>query len=238
MTALRLEPGGFLPLHTKELRLASDRALERAVIVSCAAMIVLFALSLASKGWWPRAIVPPVFAIPEHDLSRIDPHAAIPAPRVPQRTIAPRRDDAAVIVPARDEDVPPLLHDLDRGRSAAGEGRDTSSVPPAGTGERLSDEDIPDPTIPPIVDEYPNIASAPAPAYPELARSAGVEGTVVVLALVDLDGHVRDTLLRRSVPLLDDAALSAVRQWRFTPALVNRHPVRVWVAVPVRFRLH
>jgi protein TonB len=44
--------------------------------------------------------------------------------------------------------------------------------------------------------------------------------------------------VRRSVPLLDGAALDAVSRWRFTPALNNGRPVRVWVAIPVRFSLH
>ena len=53
-------------------------------------------------------------------------------------------------------------------------------------------------------------------------------------ALVDLDGSVRDVKVIRSVPLLDDAAATALRRWRFTPALANGHPVRVWIALPVR----
>jgi protein TonB len=71
-----------------------------------------------------------------------------------------------------------------------------------------------------------------------MAREAGVEGTVTLWALVDLDGSVKAVQVIRSVPLLDGAATAAVQRWRFTPALANGHPVRVWVAVPVRFSLH
>ncbi len=87
-------------------------------------------------------------------------------------------------------------------------------------------------------DELPAPVSRFAPEYPSLARDAGVEGTVLVWALVGLDGSVEQVQVQKSIPMLDEAAREAVRRWRFTPALANKHPVRVWVAVPVRFRLH
>lgn len=87
-------------------------------------------------------------------------------------------------------------------------------------------------------DELPAVVMRVAPEYPSLARDAGVEGTVVLWALVGLDGNVEDVRVHKSIPMLDGAALEAVQQWRFTPALANKHAVRVWVAVPVRFRLH
>ena len=72
--------------------------------------------------------------------------------------------------------------------------------------------------------------------YPDLARQAGVEGTVVVQALVGADGRVRDTRVLRSIPLLNGAALEAVRQWRFKPAVAGGAPVATWVSVPMAFR--
>ena len=72
--------------------------------------------------------------------------------------------------------------------------------------------------------------------YPDIARQAGVEGTVVVQALVGTDGHVRDTRIVRSIPLLNGAALEAVRQWRFKPAATGGKPVATWVSVPISFR--
>lgn len=88
------------------------------------------------------------------------------------------------------------------------------------------------------VEELPETVSSVQPDYPELARQAGVEGTVLVLALIDRRGVVRETLIEESVPMLDQAALEAVRQWRFKPATAAGAPVAVWVSVPVRFRLH
>ena len=72
--------------------------------------------------------------------------------------------------------------------------------------------------------------------YPDIARQAGVEGTVVVQALVGTDGRVRDMRIVRSIPMLNGAALEAVRQWRFKPAATGGKPVAAWVSVPIPFR--
>jgi len=85
------------------------------------------------------------------------------------------------------------------------------------------------------VEELPEAIEKPQPEYPEAARRAGVEGTVLVQALVGTDGRVKDTKVVKSVPGLDDAAVAAARKWVFKPALSHGEPVEVWVAVPVRF---
>jgi TonB family protein len=85
------------------------------------------------------------------------------------------------------------------------------------------------------VDELPEAIVKPAAIYPEAARRAGVNGTVMVQALVGKNGLVKETRVIRSIPLLDSAAVAAVRAWKFKPALSNHQPVSVWVAVPMRF---
>ena len=77
-----------------------------------------------------------------------------------------------------------------------------------------------------------------APTYPPLARAAGVEGIVILEAVIAEDGSVRDVRVLRSNPLLEAAALEAVRQWRFSPTLLNGEPVPVVMTVTVAFRLH
>ena len=89
-----------------------------------------------------------------------------------------------------------------------------------------------------FVEELPEALYRVAPAYPEPARTSGVEGTVMVAALVCSSGQVIDTALIRSIPLLDEAAKEAVRHWVFTPAKANGEPIAVWVDVPVKFSLH
>lgn len=87
------------------------------------------------------------------------------------------------------------------------------------------------------VEILPEVIEKAAPVYPQLAREAGVEGTVMVHLLVDKTGVVRDVRVVKSIPMLDVAAVECVRRWRFKPALSNDRPIAVWVAAPVRFAL-
>jgi len=75
------------------------------------------------------------------------------------------------------------------------------------------------------------------PEYPPVAFDAGVMGVVIVEVTVDGKGLVVNTKVLRSVPLLDQAALDAVKQWQFTPTLLNGSPVPVIMTVTVNFTL-
>jgi TonB family protein len=77
-----------------------------------------------------------------------------------------------------------------------------------------------------------------APVYPELAAQAKVQGVVIIEALIDGAGNVIDANILRSVPLLDQAAVDAVRQWQFTPTLLNGAPVNLIMTVTVNFTLN
>lgn len=79
----------------------------------------------------------------------------------------------------------------------------------------------------------------PAPDYPELARKRGQEGVVRIRCQVDATGMVTATSVAVSSGhrLLDEAALKAVKKWRFKPAASNGVPVSGSVVVPVEFRL-
>jgi protein TonB len=84
----------------------------------------------------------------------------------------------------------------------------------------------------------PNKVRDVRPVYPQIAQSAKVQGIVIVEAIIARDGTVRDAKVLRSVPLLDTAALEAVRQWRYTPTLLNGEPVEVIMTVTVNFTLN
>ena len=73
------------------------------------------------------------------------------------------------------------------------------------------------------------------PEYPELARRAKVEGVVILEAIVDRHGHVEDVRVLRSIPLLDRAAVDAVRHWRYSPLLVSGRPESFIVTVTINF---
>jgi periplasmic protein TonB len=76
------------------------------------------------------------------------------------------------------------------------------------------------------------------PDYPEAAQRAGREGVVVIKAIIDEEGRVTHPEVLRSLdPILDDAALAAVRRWKFRPATRFGKPVRVNYILTVDFRL-
>ena len=75
------------------------------------------------------------------------------------------------------------------------------------------------------------------PVYPPDARQAGVQGIVIIEATIGTNGAVEDARVLRSIPLLDQAALDAVRQWEFSPTLIDGEPAAIVMSVTVNFQL-
>ena len=75
------------------------------------------------------------------------------------------------------------------------------------------------------------------PVYPADALAAGIQGVVILEAVIAPSGYVSDARVLRSVPGLDQAAIDSVRQWEFTPTLLNGVPVSVIMTVTVNFTL-
>jgi protein TonB len=105
-------------------------------------------------------------------------------------------------------------------------------------------EHAPAPTAPPLEWVRPGgVIKPPArirdaqPVYPSIAKLAKVQGVVIIEAIIGVDGNVEDARVIRSIPLLDDAALEAVRSWAYTPTLLNGRPTPVIMTVTVRFKL-
>jgi protein TonB len=132
------------------------------------------------------------------------------------------------------------------------EGRSTGSGPILGvengaTGgiESISGGGAPPPPPPPPVVpirlhqgmKAPHKIVDVAPVYPPVAQRARVEGVVILEAVIDAQGRVASVSVLRSIALLDQAAADAVKQWRFTPALLNTEPVPVVMTVTVNFTL-
>lgn len=75
------------------------------------------------------------------------------------------------------------------------------------------------------------------PVYPIEAKMAGIQGVVILEARIEGDGTVSQAHVLRSIPMLDEAAVDAVRQWEFTPTLLNGNPVPLVMTVTVNFTL-
>lgn len=109
-------------------------------------------------------------------------------------------------------------------------------------------ENLPPPPPPPsetagkfyAFDERPVLVKSVSPRYPDLARQAGIEGTVLLRVVIDERGRVIDvTVLNSDVTdSMVRAAVAAVKQFRFKPAKQRMKPVKAAVAVPIRFKLN
>lgn len=75
------------------------------------------------------------------------------------------------------------------------------------------------------------------PAYPDLAQQARLSAIIIMEALVGTDGRVRAVKVLRGAPLFDDAALTAVKQWRYQPLLLNGIPTQFILTVTINFNL-
>jgi periplasmic protein TonB len=75
------------------------------------------------------------------------------------------------------------------------------------------------------------------PTYPDIAKQARVQGVVILECTISPQGKVTDVKVLRGIPLLDAAAIEAVRQWVYSPTLLNGVPVPVIMTVTVNFRL-
>lgn len=102
----------------------------------------------------------------------------------------------------------------------------------------LGTQNSPGPTDFVAVEALPVLISMPAPVYPELARMAGLEGSVIVRILVGKDGNAADAIIVQGSEMFNESALASARQAKFRPALQQHHPVATWVNQVINFVLH
>ena len=99
------------------------------------------------------------------------------------------------------------------------------------------EEDAPPPDFVPYEKE-PVVVRKVDPKYPEIALRAGLEGNVYLKVWVDKEGRGRKAVVLKSdAEIFNQAAIDAATQWVFTPAVMQKGPVSVWVSIPFRFRL-
>jgi len=229
----------FMPYGAPELKQVARKFMVRAVVIGSAVWLGLFLstigtmMILANRPKETSVIVVPyreLAAPPPLTQNEPPPQVAIAQPVAPPTV--------GVAVPVPDAEAPPEQTIASQEEIAA----TTPGVETTG-GDNIvvappTEEELPAFGEYVYVEELPEAITKVAPQYPDIAREAGVDGTVLVQALVGKDGRVKDTRVVKSIPMLDAAASAAVKQWVFKPALSNNKPVAVWVAVPVRFTLH
>jgi protein TonB len=188
----------------------------------------------------------PAAHLPEYMLVAAPP----PPPPPPARSAFPAagmaRDAAAPRAPVS---APDAIHAETAGPVPAG--LPDTGVPLDGIPDGLGLATAVHPAIPPVAEAARpaspvRLADLPVlprkivdarPDYPDIARRARVEGTIIMEAVLDTSGRVTQLRILKSVPLLDQAAVDAVRQWRYTPSVYAGRPVSVLMTITVRFTL-
>ena len=238
-------PCAAAPGRPRRAARSRESRMFHASAIASASAVVVYALLAAVL---PR-LEPPGSPIVV-ELPRQPPIEPLPAPRVERpEPAAPRVDPAqpleppagpemvasepAVLVPAADAPLGPAPQ---APAAAVANPPGATGAPLAGAGEGEAGSAAQ--PIAPYYEEAPVPIEEVRPAYPQIAIDARVSGTVLLQVLVGVDGRVENVRVVRSIPLLDGAATDAARRWVFRPARVSGRPVRVWVALPVRFSLH
>ncbi len=222
---------------------ASDEAAaseSRLLRRSLGAAVVIHGVLLALPISWSvsRVAADPPVVIAVHRLAQLRPPEP-PTPPVHHPDPAPRQPTVTIPVPDFDPPEP-----LDRPEPAAVPVPDLAPVDP---GADLVAGILDAPPPPPPDDQPifvvgdvvpPEAIYAPEPRFPEIERRIGRGGLVIVQAVIGRDGTVGEVKVLRGVsPALTDAAVEAVRGWRFRPAMRSDRPVSVYYQLTVRFEV-
>ncbi len=228
----------FMPYGAPELMEVAKKYMFRATLAGIGSIVGVFVIMFMVNliiAQQQKAI--PVVQMQVSDLAAPPPLTQDTPPPQVQVTPAAAPPAAAIPVPVPDAEAPQEQTIMTQEEISTS----TPGVAETGDGPIVvapSDDDMPKFGDYVYVEELPEAVTRVRPVYPDLAREAGVDGTVMVQALVGKDGKVKDVRVVKSIPMLDENAKSAVRQWVFKPALSNNKPVAVWVGVPVKFSLH
>jgi protein TonB len=227
-----------MPYGAPELKEVAKKYMLRAIAIATAAAILVYLLGLGTTFILAhRPHETSVIIVPYRELQAPPPLTDKPPPPKVEVTQPVAPPTAAAPVPVPDAEAPPeqkIASQEDLAQSTPGvssDGDQQIQVAPPSDDEPAFGTYV-------YAEELPEVITKVNPVYPEMAREANVDGTVMVQALVGKDGKVHDVRVVKSIPLLDQSAQDAVRQWIFKPALANNKPVAVWVGVPVRFSLH
>jgi TonB family protein len=168
--------------------------------------------------------------LPKHDWASRDP-SLVP---VAARDVSVPKADTSTVLTANETATPRFTMVLSSGTSGAGAAASTTAASAGGSG----DDDGSSTLAEKSVDTPARLQRGAAPNYPSEARAEGVEAEVKLELVVSATGVVENVrVVRRAGHGLDDAAVVAARQFRFSPAVKQGHAVRVRMSWSVEFRL-
>ncbi len=260
-TAIVNNPMNVVEFGAAEFKRAINENTRRAFYLT---MIILLLLALFSFSY--RIIMEAIFPAPKVVKVRLakvslDMLAPPPAenqeapPPPPPTAVPPVSGPAAragmpVAVPdamlAEDLKDFANVDEINRASAVGGDGTDFGGFA-SNIGESAGNLNIETREEEPDIDEFIAVEKEPEfdyaalqrrVKYPDIARRNGVEGQVLVAALVGKDGRVEKMqVIESDNELLNAAATAAVRETVFTPAIQNGTPVRLWVRIPIVFKL-
>lgn len=225
----------------RQRRAEADAQLPRSLVTSSLlALTFVVAVMMGQVAFrgdartWREIPIPPI-EWPSHEATEVDP---VPGGSVPPSAVV---DTRGIIKPVEElppEDVKDVIAPTRSIVQPGGGIADPTGGPVSGTGSGETTAPV-EPKWGDFVyyEEAPDLVTPVSPAYPAIAMQAGLEGSVSVRMLVGTDGRVKRAEIDKSSVMFNDAALAAARQWIFTPAKSNGHPVAVWVLLPVEFKL-
>jgi periplasmic protein TonB len=232
----------FMPYGAPDLIESRRRHLSGALWLASASALAIYALTIPLAALMPATpvVLKPMIVVDPQAWESIVPRPPVPAPAPRIRKPAPMIHDHAPPLPVPDPLAPaiePTPSGTDR-PTPVESSTPVTSTPTGITAQRP--EGLPGCDEAVYMEQIPVVIREVRPVYPQIAIDAGVEGTVTVFVLVGKDGGVLQTELseRTQVPMLNEAALKAARQWVFRPGYANGNPVACWMAIPFRFRLH
>lgn len=211
------------------------------VVLLGLALFLLYALLSAQKTTEP--VARSVRIVRYTDLG-VPPSIARPAP--PQlnvaQAVAPPSIGVPEPVPIVEAETPTIATQTEMSEALPDP---TATGFGSGTGDSLVIEGEPGGVVDelPAPDDFVLVESEPErlrmdpPVYPKVAIDAGVEGTVIVQALVSKEGKVLRARALDGPQMLHDAAIACAKTAVFRPALTQNKPVDVWVVMPITFRL-
>ncbi len=220
--------------------------------------VIIASLSLCTilGGWWGYEFIkekmegddsnakviyidPTKLALPPSLADKVVEQLKIEAPKVAPPTIIKARavEDTKVADTVQIMTVKEIAQQIDKSGvqapTGAGSGDVVVAPPPEEDYVPKMDEFV-------AVEKEPEPISSPPPIYPEGPRNAGVRGQVIVSFLVNKKGDVTQAKVLKAVPAnlgFEEAAITAVKAWKFKPAINNGQPVAIWVTQPIRFTL-
>jgi len=240
MNAMAVPPPGWTPFEDPgPVRGTSRRSIKQGLALS--ALVHLSAL--ACILWIQAQHAVDEIASTQGRVDLVPPFVPpIPQPPMVPTTPTTTHTDRGIYEPSPIVDDPQIeLPKVDtRTGLTPGEGRNGKPTKGDG-GETFNAPAVTDPDPPEGVfvafDEPPVPIVHPDPVYPDWARENGIEGRVILHALIGADGRVRRTTVIRGNPALSESAAEALRHWTFRPAKSSHQPVAVWIEVPFLFRL-